>query len=229
MSCLPSSCTALIPCVCPQKYRLCGEHCFCSGETASANNGGQSDITDTYIDGFWYMDQLGSLAAAGVKVFCRQTLESSKGYPLLENYVPLPDYWIALLWSRIMGTKVLSTSSDSKSVRTYAHCGKDGGVALSWLNIGSASATLQLDDTLQQSGGYVLYTLETAQPVPGAVNPLPSKGVKLNGVPIELLPGPALPVLEGVHGSSFPVVVPASSYGFLALPKANVAACSAIL
>eukprot|EP01065_Artemidia_motanka_P016798 TRINITY_DN203_c0_g1_i1.p1 TRINITY_DN203_c0_g1~~TRINITY_DN203_c0_g1_i1.p1 ORF type:complete len:458 (+),score=148.10 TRINITY_DN203_c0_g1_i1:107-1375(+) len=27
------------------------------GETAAANNGGQSGITDTYIDGFWYLDQ----------------------------------------------------------------------------------------------------------------------------------------------------------------------------
>lgn len=55
------------------------------GETAAANNGGQSGITDTYIDGFWYLDQLGSFAVNGVNVFCRQTLESSGGYPLLES------------------------------------------------------------------------------------------------------------------------------------------------
>ena len=29
-----------------------------AGETAAANNGGQSGVTDTYIDSFWYLDQL---------------------------------------------------------------------------------------------------------------------------------------------------------------------------
>merc|ERR1711971_547031 len=109
------------------------------------------------------MDQLGSLAVAGVKVFCRQTLEATKGYPLLENYVPLPDYWIALLWRRLMGTKVLSTDSSSRSVRVYSHCAKEGGVALAWLNIGERSASLKLDETLQHGGSYKMYALETGK------------------------------------------------------------------
>ena len=29
-----------------------------AGETAAANNGGQSGVTDTYIDSFWYLNQL---------------------------------------------------------------------------------------------------------------------------------------------------------------------------
>ena len=37
-----------------------------AGETAAANSGGQEGITDTFIDGFWYLDQLGTLAALNV-------------------------------------------------------------------------------------------------------------------------------------------------------------------
>lgn len=29
-----------------------------AGETAAANDGGQTGITDSYIDGFWYLDQV---------------------------------------------------------------------------------------------------------------------------------------------------------------------------
>eukprot|EP00966_Prymnesium_polylepis_P182214 4221553-Prymnesium_polylepis.1 len=78
-----------------------------AGESAAANNGGKSGITDTFIDAFWYLDQLGALAVQNVSVFLRQTLLSSGGYPLVELsksaskrisargavVTPLPDYW----------------------------------------------------------------------------------------------------------------------------------------
>jgi hypothetical protein len=41
-----------------------------------------------------YADQLGSHAVAGVSVVCRQTLQSSGGYPLIEAATPLPDYYV---------------------------------------------------------------------------------------------------------------------------------------
>ena len=55
-----------------------------AGETAAANDGGQSGITDTFVDVFWYLDALGSLAAKNVSVFLRQTLLFKGGYPLVE-------------------------------------------------------------------------------------------------------------------------------------------------
>ena len=59
-------------------------------------------------------------AQAGVAVHCRQTLEGAEGYPLLESYRPLPDYWVTLLFSRLMGTRVLAAASDNPNVRVYA-------------------------------------------------------------------------------------------------------------
>ena len=87
------------------------------GETAAANNGGQSGelpssevvtpplhhryteacahhraftprpagLTDTFVDSFWYLDQLGQHAASGsVSLFLRQCLLARGGYPLVE-------------------------------------------------------------------------------------------------------------------------------------------------
>ena len=36
-----------------------------AGETAAANDGGQSGLTDTFVDSFWYLDQMGLHAASG--------------------------------------------------------------------------------------------------------------------------------------------------------------------
>ena len=36
--------------------------------------------------------------------------------------VPLPDYYVALLYKRLMGPTVLNVSSDAPAVRVYAHC-----------------------------------------------------------------------------------------------------------
>ena len=70
-----------------------------AGETAAANNGGQSGVTDTYIDAFWFLDQLMQFAALNVSTMFRQTFVSSHGYPLVEiqdkhSLLPLPDYWV---------------------------------------------------------------------------------------------------------------------------------------
>ena len=57
-----------------------------AGETAAANDGGQSGVTDTFIDGFWYMDQLGTLAALNVSVFQRQVRKRRFRAMLLYSY-----------------------------------------------------------------------------------------------------------------------------------------------
>lgn len=54
--------------------------------------------------------------------------------------VPRPDYWAALLWRRLMGTRVLAFESppERPTIRAYAHCtrgGARGAVTLLVLNL----------------------------------------------------------------------------------------------
>ena len=209
-----------------------------AGETAAANDGGQSGITDTFIDGFWYLDQLGGLAANNVSVFQRQVLYSSGGYPMVEGapgaMAPLPDYWIALLHKRLAGTRVLRAATSDASVRAYAHCAAPavgapaGAVTVALLNIGSAAANVSFasaggDAPEQARVEYVLTAGEKAKP--SYPNALQSKQALLNGKLLQLSGG-ALPAIDGKAGAAGePFVMPPTSYGFVVLPDAKAAAC----
>ncbi|KAL6622502.1 hypothetical protein ACP70R_032381 [Stipagrostis hirtigluma subsp. patula] len=109
------------------------------GEAGGAYNSGSRRVSNTFLNSFWYLDQLGQSAKYDTKVYCRQTLIGGN-YGLLDTdtFVPNPDYYSALLWHRIMGKGVLSIDiSGSSYLRAYAHCGKQkvGGVALLLLNL----------------------------------------------------------------------------------------------
>ncbi|GMI94491.1 glucuronidase 1 [Hibiscus trionum] len=74
-------------------------------ESGGALNGGSKDVSRTFADGFWYLDQMGMASTYDQKVFCRQALISGN-YGLLNatTFVPNPDYYGALLWHRLMGS-----------------------------------------------------------------------------------------------------------------------------
>ncbi|PON68897.1 Glycoside hydrolase [Parasponia andersonii] len=64
------------------------------GESGGAYNSGGHDVSDTYVDSFWYLDQLGMAAKYNSKVYCRQSLIGGN-YGLLDRktFVPNPDYY----------------------------------------------------------------------------------------------------------------------------------------
>ncbi|KAM7269724.1 hypothetical protein ACFE04_025221 [Oxalis oulophora] len=108
------------------------------GESGGAYNSGGRDVSDTFVNSFWYVDQLGMASRYDTKVYCRQTLIGGN-YGLLSTgtFVPNPDYYSALLWHRLVGKGVLSIGSDASSyLRTYAHCSKGrAGITLVLINL----------------------------------------------------------------------------------------------
>ena len=99
-------------------------------ETAESGCGGNPGAS-SFLDSFRYLDQLGRLAKRGVQVVAHNTLDASD-YPLIDEatLTPRPDYWAALLWRKLMGTKVLDAGAEGGSLRLYAHClrGTPGGL-----------------------------------------------------------------------------------------------------
>ncbi|KAL5669275.1 hypothetical protein ACJX0J_021496, partial [Zea mays] len=96
------------------------------GEAGGAYNSGR------HLPHDWYLDQLGMSSKYGTKSYCRQTLVGGN-YGLLNTttFEPNPDYYNALLWHRLMGTKVLSaTFNGTNKIRAYAHCAKRSGPLL---------------------------------------------------------------------------------------------------
>ncbi|XP_065851151.1 heparanase-like protein 3 [Euphorbia lathyris] len=116
------------------------------GEAGGAYNSGHNLVTNAFVFSFWYLDQLGMSSIYNTKTYCRQTLIGGN-YGLLNTntFVPNPDYYSALLWHRLMGRTVLSTTfSGTKKLRAYAHCSKaTQGITLLLINL-DGNTTVQV-------------------------------------------------------------------------------------
>lgn len=93
-----------------------------TGETGSAQCGGQAKISDRFVSCFWWADQLGRGALHGQKVMIRQSLVGGE-YGLLDrlSLKPRPDYWLSWLWCQLMGETVFGVQSSDPSVLVYCH------------------------------------------------------------------------------------------------------------
>lgn len=183
-----------------------------TGETAC----GGDPWAASFIDSFRYLYQLGSLARKGVQAVMHNTLDASD-YALIDESTlqPRPNYWAAVLWRRMMGTKVLDAGqSPSPDLYLFAHCmrGRPGGVTILAINADKANAR---ELTLPTKS--VHYTLSSAD--------LLSSTVQLNGAELTLTSAGDLPLLSGVPQPAGQVSLAPASIAFLAVPSAHNAAC----
>ncbi|KAG5225243.1 heparanase protein [Salix suchowensis] len=112
-----------------------------------AYNSGRNLVTNAFVFSFWYLDQLGMASSYDTKTYCRQTLIGGN-YGLLNTvtFVPNPDYYSALLWHRLMGRNVLSTTFfGTNNIRAYAHCAKASkGITLLLINLDGNTAAMSM-------------------------------------------------------------------------------------
>ncbi|ETI58647.1 glycosyl hydrolase family 79 N-terminal domain-containing protein [Marinomonas profundimaris] len=99
-----------------------------TGETGSAQCGGQAKLSDRFVSCFWWADQLGRGAKIGQKVMVRQSLIGGD-YALIhrQSLKPNPDYWVSWLWGKLMGECVFSVQSNDPFVQVYCHSAKKEG------------------------------------------------------------------------------------------------------
>lgn len=93
-----------------------------TGETGSAQCGGQERLSDRFASCFWWADQLGLGALAGQSVMIRQSLIGGE-YGLIDrlSLKPRPDYWLSWLWKSLMGTEVFEVANHHHLLRCYCH------------------------------------------------------------------------------------------------------------
>jgi heparanase 1 len=182
-------------------------------ETGAAACGG-TRWQPTFLDTFRYLDTHARLAKQGVDaMFTHALISGSNGVIDEKTLLPNADYWAALLWRRLMGTKVLDAGPAQPGLHIYAHClrGTPGGVTVLAINLAKASAKISF------AGPADLYAMTAPE--------LESRSVLLNGRPLQLGPGDTLPVLEARRLKGKSVSLAATSVNFITLPQARNPAC----
>lgn len=203
------------------------------GEAGGAYNSGGDRVSNTFVNSFWYLDQLGMTAKYHTKVYCRQALVGGF-YGLLNSttFLPNPDYFSALLWHRLMGKGVLSVESKaSPNLRVYAHCSKgQAGVTMILINL-SKDDKFKINPNLQ---GEKKDGAKTSGPshrdeyhlTPENGN-LRSQTMLLNGKPLKLTGQDDIPSIDPNHVDiNSPVLIAPESIAFVRYPNFHVPACA---
>lgn len=140
------------------------------------------------------------------------------------------DYWLSLLFKKLVGTKVLTASvrgPERSKLRVYLHCTnnnhpqyKEGALTLYALNLHNVTKRLQLPRHLgdKQVDKYLMQ--------PSGPDGLLSKSVQLNGQTLKMVNDQTLPALtEKPLQPGSALGLPPFSYGFFVIRNAKVAAC----
>ncbi len=143
------------------------------GETGNAQFGGEPGLSDVYLGGLWWLDQLGLLARERHSVVVRQSL-TGQNYGLLadETLQPRPDYWNSLAWKELMGREVLVSAvrrdsgtrrDDARRIRSYAHRNSESGeVTVLVINLHyERAAEIDLSNVVDRTNATV-YSFDTA-------------------------------------------------------------------
>nr|XP_034967878.1 heparanase [Zootoca vivipara] len=201
------------------------------GETSSAYGGGAAQLSNTYLAGFMWLDKLGLSAKLGIDVVMRQVLFGAGSYHLVNaSFEPLPDYWLSLVYKKLVGAKVLHvklSGEDPRRLRVYLHCTnehhpkyREGDITLFALNLYNSTKHLQLPSSFssKQIDEYLL--------LPHGEDGILSKSVQLNGHVLKMLDDELLPTLrEKPLAPGSRLALPAFSYGFYVIRNAKVLAC----
>ncbi|KAM9331469.1 heparanase [Gastrophryne carolinensis] len=201
------------------------------GETSSAYGGGCPGLSNTYIDGFMWLDKLGMSAKLGIDVVMRQALFGAGSYNLVNSdFEPLPDYWMSLLFKKLVGTIVLNVTvlkdAGEQKIRVYAHCTntnnpdyKRGDVTVFAINLYNSTRQIQLPSSLSEK------FLDEYLLLPGD-GELLSETVLLNGKVLQMVDDKTLPTLTGKEQApGSPLVLPSLSFGFFVVKDAQASAC----
>ena len=235
-------------------------------ETASNSLGGCVGFSDRFISGFYWLNVLGLVAESGFQQINRQDLAGMSftasgsqytlfgppgwinGSGLVDGKSPHPDYYTSLLFRRLMGQEVLSSSvTGTGSFAAHVWCSAStapgagpGSVTVAYLNamdvpsafqvVGADGAAYALSprsefiltgDSLTDS---VIY-LNAAS----TISKLERSAARLRVNNDGTLPDSiAMPSGRLVADGATQLLVPPLSYGFIVLPAAKAPACSAV-
>ncbi|NWT88905.1 HPSE2 protein, partial [Lanius ludovicianus] len=202
--------------------------------------GGMNNLSDSYAAGFLWLNTLGLLASQGIDVVVRHSfLDHGQNHLVDQNFNPLPDYWLSLLYKRLIGPKVLAIHVAGlqrkprpgrvirDKLRIYAHCTSyhnhnyvRGSITLYIINLHRSRKKIKLAGTLRDKIVHQ-YLLQ-----PYGKDGLHSKSVQLNGQPLAMVDDGTLPELKPRPlRAGRTLVIPPLTMSFYVVKNVNALAC----
>ncbi|NWV12202.1 HPSE2 protein, partial [Ptilonorhynchus violaceus] len=202
--------------------------------------GGMNNLSNSYAAGFLWLNTLGLLASQGIDVVVRHSfLDHGHNHLVDQNFNPLPDYWLSLLYKRLIGPKVLAIHVAGlqrkpwpgrvirDKLRIYAHCTSyhnhnyvRGSITLYIINLHRSRKKIKLAGTLRDKIVHQ-YLLQ-----PYGKDGLHSKSVQLNGQPLAMVDDGTLPELKPRPlRAGRTLVIPPLTMSFYVVKNVNALAC----
>ncbi|XP_053928014.1 inactive heparanase-2 isoform X2 [Cuculus canorus] len=206
----------------------------------ATSSGGMNNLSDSYAAGFLWLNTLGLLASQGIDVVVRHSfLDHGHNHLVDQNFNPLPDYWLSLLYKRLIGPKVLAIHMAGlqrkhrpgrvirDKLRIYAHCTSyhnhnyvRGSITLYIINLHRSRKKIKLAGTLRDKIVHQ-YLLQ-----PYGKDGLHSKSVQLNGQPLAMVDDGTLPELKPRPlRAGRTLVIPPLTMSFYVVKNVNALAC----
>ncbi|NXP37133.1 HPSE2 protein, partial [Leiothrix lutea] len=189
--------------------------------------GGMNNLSDSYAAGFLDITTLCASAGAGVQVHSMAMCWSTGGAVVLLTVPSAPqDYWLSLLYKRLIGPKVLAIHVAGlqrkprpgrvirDKLRIYAHCTSYHN------NLHRSRKKIKLAGTLRDKIVHQ-YLLQ-----PYGKDGLHSKSVQLNGQPLAMVDDGTLPELKPRPlRAGRTLVIPPLTMSFYVVKNVNALAC----
>ena len=200
------------------------------GETADYTDEGVDGISNTYLQGFMFLDSLGVAAYLKHSIYFKQSLFGTRYSCLLnvsadqQTADPSSSYWISLIYRKLVSNKVLTVTGNTdkdRYIRMYAHClngSTNGSVVVYIMNLNNTTQQIQLSNDPMALSPQHWYLL--------SYKDMTDTDILLNGVKLAMPNNSTLPdITPDVRPASKSIEFPGLHYGFIVFPLANVKPC----
>ncbi|KAL7990703.1 hypothetical protein Chor_014133 [Crotalus horridus] len=206
----------------------------------AASEGGITNLSDSYAASFLWLNSLGMLANQGIDVVMRHSFfDHGHNHLVDQNFNPLPDYWLSLLYKQLVGPRVLAVHVAGlqrkprpgrvirDKLRIYAHCTSyynhnyvRGSITIYIINLHRSRKKIKLVGTLRDKLVHQ-YVLQ-----PDGQEGLQSRSVQLNGQLLTMLDDGTLPNLKPRPlRPGRTLVIPPLTMSFYVVKNVNALAC----
>ncbi|KAL0902053.1 hypothetical protein ABMA27_000020 [Loxostege sticticalis] len=196
-------------------------------ETSSSYGGGAPGLSNSYAATPLWIDKLGLSAKHNISTVIRQSFYGGN-YSLIDSKMePLPDWWVSVLYKRLVGSKVLHIDCQcSQLQRMYAHCANrkytndTSAITVYAVNLEMAKARFLVNGTALHGNDLIIDEYIISAPS----NNRRTKTVLLNGWPLYY--ESSLPDLQPRHlkyGNH--ISMPPYSIGFWVIKNTSIKVC----